>query len=139
MWEEQALFGYRTGISVALHLQDHKHFLLGIDRAKPLPTDVHQVTLLMAALQLLAAHAQDAAMRFCGVSGPAAALSVTLSPRERECFQWAAAGKTAWETGRILSIAEGSVAKIMLAATQKLDCVSKPQALVKALRLGLIS
>ncbi|MEP7300871.1 MAG: helix-turn-helix transcriptional regulator [Caldimonas sp.] len=61
-----------------------------------------------------------------------------LSPREYECLQWAAEGKTAWETGMILSIAEGSVAKVLASAIHKLDCASKPQAVVKALRLGLI-
>ena len=38
----------------------------------------------------------------------------------------------------ILSIAEGSVAKILASAIRKLDCASKPQAVVKALRFGLI-
>lgn len=39
----------------------------------------------------------------------------------------------------LLSIAEGSVAKVLAAAIRKLGCVTKPQAVVKALRLGLIS
>ena len=63
---------------------------------------------------------------------------MSLSPREHECLQWAAEGKTAWETGMILSIAEGSVVKILASAIRKLDCANKPQAVVKALRLGLI-
>ena len=63
---------------------------------------------------------------------------VNISPREHECLQWAAEGKTAWETGMILSIAEGSVVKILASAIRKLDCANKPQAVVKALRLGLI-
>ena len=29
LWEQQALYGYKTGISVALHLQDPQTFLLG--------------------------------------------------------------------------------------------------------------
>ena len=61
-----------------------------------------------------------------------------LSRREYECLQWAAEGKTAWETGMILSIAEGSVAKVLAAAIRKLECATKPQAVVKALRLSLI-
>lgn len=65
--------------------------------------------------------------------------AIRLSPRERECLQWAADGKTAWETGVILSIAEGSVAKVLASAMRRLECTSKPQAVVKALRLGLIN
>ena len=39
----------------------------------------------------------------------------------------------------LLSIAEATVAKVLANAIRKLGCVSKPQAGVKALRLGLIS
>ena len=38
----------------------------------------------------------------------------------------------------ILSIAEGTVAKILASVIRKLDCANKPQAVVKALRLRLI-
>src|SRR5436190_3339315 len=33
-WESQARFGYRTGIALALHLPDGKHFYIGVDRDK---------------------------------------------------------------------------------------------------------
>ena len=32
MWEIQAAHGYRTGLAVALHLSNRRHFLLGLDR-----------------------------------------------------------------------------------------------------------
>ena len=38
----------------------------------------------------------------------------------------------------VLSIAEGSVVKILASAIRKLDCVNKPLAVVKASRFGLI-
>ena len=31
-------FGYHTGIAMALHLPEGKHFMLGVDRDQPLPT-----------------------------------------------------------------------------------------------------
>ena len=37
LWEEQAQFGYNTGIAMALHLPEGRHFVLGVDRDKPLP------------------------------------------------------------------------------------------------------
>ena len=39
----------------------------------------------------------------------------------------------------LLSIAEATVAKVLANAIWKLGCVNKPQAVVKALRLGLIN
>jgi DNA-binding CsgD family transcriptional regulator len=47
-------------------------------------------------------------------------------------------GKTAWEVGRILGIAEDTVARYAHRAARKLDCSGKLPAVVKALRLGLI-
>jgi len=47
-------------------------------------------------------------------------------------------GKTAWELGRILGIAEQTAARHINNASQKLACVNKHQAVLKALRLNLI-
>lgn len=44
LWEEQAPFGYRTGISVGLHLPGNRHFLLGMDRETALPTKEEDLT-----------------------------------------------------------------------------------------------
>ncbi|MBK6790138.1 MAG: autoinducer binding domain-containing protein [Betaproteobacteria bacterium] len=63
LWEQQATYGYRTGIAMALHLPEGKHFLLGVDRDQPLPADPEELQRLVADLQLFAVHAQDAAMR----------------------------------------------------------------------------
>jgi Autoinducer binding domain len=63
LWEHQAQFGYRHGISVALHLPRGRHLWLGVDRDQALPSCVAEVTRMTAGLQLLAVHAQEAAMR----------------------------------------------------------------------------
>jgi len=47
-------------------------------------------------------------------------------------------GKTAWEIGRILDIAENTVVRHLYSATRKLDAVNKHQAVLKALRLRII-
>jgi DNA-binding CsgD family transcriptional regulator len=43
-----------------------------------------------------------------------------LSPRELECLEWAAQGKSAWETGRILGISRHTVASYLDSAKEKL-------------------
>ena len=63
MWEVQARFGYCSGIAMALHLPDGRHFFLGVDRDKPRPARHREVTRMVADLQLFAVHAQDAALR----------------------------------------------------------------------------
>jgi DNA-binding CsgD family transcriptional regulator len=61
-----------------------------------------------------------------------------LTPRELEALQWTMQGKTAWEMGKILGISEQTAARHVNNAAQKLDCVNKHQAVLKALRLGMI-
>ena len=48
LWEEQARFGYRTGIAMALHLPEGRHFAMGVERDQPLPTDGAELTRLVA-------------------------------------------------------------------------------------------
>ena len=62
-----------------------------------------------------------------------------LSSRERECLQWAAAGKTIDETSVILHLSMGMVRNYLDSARHKLGCLTKPQAVARGLQLGVIS
>jgi LuxR family quorum sensing-dependent transcriptional regulator len=61
-----------------------------------------------------------------------------LTPREREILIWAAAGKSAANTGDILGITERTVTAHIASACQKLDAVNKTQAVARALQYKLI-
>ena len=137
LWEEQARYGYQTGIAMALHLPEGKHFMLGVDRDRALPSDRHELTRVVADLQLFAVHALDAAMRVL-VPGNLSPDAPSLTPRELEALRWTMDGKTAWEVGSILGITERTAVLHLNNAMRKLGCVNKHQAVLKALRLGLI-
>jgi len=137
LWEEQAQFGYSTGIAMALHLPDGKHFLLGVDRDQPLPTNLGELQRLVADLQLFAVHAQEAAVRLL-LPAPLQPDRPALTPRELEALHWTMEGKTAWEVGAILGISERTAVLHVNNAMHKLGCVNKHSAVLKALRLGLI-
>ncbi len=137
MWEEQARFGYRTGITLALHLPEGRHFCIGVDRDQPLPPSPAEVTRIVADLQLFAVHAQDAALRVLAPQSPQHEVP-NLTPRELESLRWTMEGKTAWELGNILGISERTAVLHVNNATHKLGCVNKHQAVLKALRMGLI-
>jgi DNA-binding CsgD family transcriptional regulator len=122
---------------MALHLPEGRHFFLGVDRDQPIPPDPAEVTRIVADLQLFAVHAQDAAQRIL-TPAPAAPGAPALTPRELETLRWTMEGKTAWEVGALLGISERMAALHVNNATHKLDCVNKHQAVLKALRLGLI-
>ena len=136
-WEEQARFGYRYGVALALHLPEGRHFLMGVDRDRPLEGGADARTRVVADLQLFAVHAQDAANR---ILAPSLALpgAPALTPRELETLRWTMEGKTAWEVGALLGITERTAALHLNNATHKLECVNKHQAVLKALKLRLI-
>lgn len=136
LWEEQARFGYRTGLAVALHLQAGRHFLLGMDRDADLPKDEVGLMRLLADLHLLAVYAQDAATRLlCGV--PQVDLP-RLTPREHEALVWASEGKTAEETGAILGISTRGVEFHLHNAMRKLGAPNKHAAVARAHSLGVL-
>lgn len=137
LWDFQAPYGFANGIAVALHLPAGRHFLLGVDRTDPLPTDDRVVTHMMASLQLLAVHAQDAAQRLFGLTEGAESFPA-LTTRELEVLRWAMEGKTAWATGEILSISENTVNFHYRSVLRKMNCTSKHQAVLKALAAGLL-
>jgi DNA-binding CsgD family transcriptional regulator len=137
-WEEQARFGYRHGIALALHMPGGRHFMLALDRDQPLPDDAAEVTRLVAAPHLFTVYAQEAAQRVM-LPKVREGEAASLTKRELETLRWTMEGKTAWEVGRILGIAENTVIRHAQAATQKLGCTSKHHAVVKALRAGMIS
>jgi DNA-binding CsgD family transcriptional regulator len=136
-WETQARFGYRTGIALALHMPDGRHFQLGVDRDQPLPTEPMALTRMVADLQLFAVHAQDAAQHILLPAFPQSDVP-PLTPRELETLRWTMEGKTAWEVGNILGITERTAVLHANNATHKLGTANKHQAVLKALRLGLI-
>ena len=56
-----------------------------------------------------------------------------LTPRERECLSWVAAGKTDWEIAQILNIAEQTVHEYVQNALIKLNATTRAQAVAIAI------
>jgi DNA-binding CsgD family transcriptional regulator len=137
LWEQQAAFGYHSGIALALHFPEGRHFVIGVDRRAGLPKEAKDLTRVVADLQLFAVHAQDAAMRLF-VPADMRPEKPNLTPREVEALNWTMEGKTAWELGGILGISERTAVLHIQNAMRKLGTHNKHQAVLKALRLGLI-
>lgn len=69
--------------------------------------------------------------------GPGARVGL-LTARESEILKWTAVGKTAWEISCILNISRRTVEGHLFQARCKLDTATSTQAVVEALKLGLI-
>jgi len=90
-----------------------------------------------AALRLLAEAVETRLTELEGRRGGAAERPL-LSPRERECLQWTAAGKTTWEIAGILEISQNTIDGYIASATRKLGAVNRTQAVAEALRRAFI-
>lgn len=139
LWEQQAPFGYRTGISMALHMDEGRRFFLGVDRETPLPANDTALTRMVADLQLLAAYSQETAVR---VLIPAEGESATPLPRltqfEHDLLYWTREGKSAWSLAQILDCSEYKVQHHMRMLTRKLGVTGKHAAVHRATALRLI-
>lgn len=138
LWDLQAPYGYHAGIAMALHLPAGKHFLLGVDRDRPLPSDDGTLTRQMADLQLLAAYAQGAALRLLLTAPEKSSKDVRLTPREVEVLRWAMEGKSTWDISRILNVSEFTVNYHVRNANLKLGASTRTQAVARALAAGLL-
>jgi LuxR family quorum sensing-dependent transcriptional regulator len=88
------------------------------------------------ALHLMALYAFDRVHRLVGLP-PAPRKQLTA--REREVLVWTAAGKSAWEIGEILGIAERTVNEHAQTAFRKLGAANRAQAIAIAVRERLIN
>lgn len=136
-WETQAKYGFRSGVAMAMHMPEGKHFFLGVECDGPLPDDPARLSRVVADLQLFAVHAQEAALRLLVPNSQDREVPA-LTPRELEALRWTMEGKTAWEVGHIMAISERTAVLHLSNATRKLGCVSKHQAVLKAIRLGVL-
>jgi LuxR family quorum-sensing transcriptional regulator LasR len=63
---------------------------------------------------------------------------ISLTRRELECLKWGSKGKTSWEIGSLLNCSEATVNFHFGNIRRKFKTNSRQQAVVKAIRLGLI-
>lgn len=122
-------FGMRSGICVPIHGRNGYEAGFSYSGYEADGSDE-----ALGAIQLVSFFAESRFRSFDRNFGHAK----LLTPREREVLTWAAAGKTAWDTGEILNIAEGTVNVIARNAMAKLNTHTRAQAIAEAIRTGEI-
>jgi DNA-binding CsgD family transcriptional regulator len=138
LWEQQAPYGYKTGVAFAMHLPGGRHFMLGMDRSRALPSGEAQANRLLADVCMLAVHAHETALRVLLSEAPPGRPVQKLTQREIEVLSWTKEGKSAWAVGQILNMSEATVQTHLRNVRQKMGVSSKHQAILRAISLGLI-
>lgn len=130
-------YGLADGASFPVHGPHGEKALLsvGTHAANNHPRERKQA--LMPHLHLLAHHLHECVGKVLTLE-EVPSEKPRLSHRERECLLWAAEGKTAWETGSILGIAERTAVFHLNNAAKKLQVGNRQHAVARAISLGLI-
>ncbi|MER9895813.1 LuxR family transcriptional regulator [Mesorhizobium sp. M0119] len=132
IFDEAAMFGLRSGISVPLHGPDGSCAIMSF--AQPRDCDFQNTTIIY--LQLAALYFHTRVEKFVSSSGVKKA--PILSIREKECILWTARGKSSWEIGKILGISLNTVNFHIKNVLQKMDTASRTVAAIKAINFGII-
>jgi LuxR family quorum sensing-dependent transcriptional regulator len=122
-------YDMRHGLSVPIH--GLNGYQAGLSFAGSEIEDVKEAD---AAVQIIGIYAFN---RLAHLKSICKKLSI-LTEREREVIRWTAAGKTAWDTGGILNIAEDTVNKHIASAMRKLNVHTRAQAVAESIRRGEI-
>lgn len=137
MYEEARRHGLCTGISLPIHGPKQEVGMLCFVCGDQSPRELdNQVRRYLPMLTLLRDVAFDTAQRF--VASHTESLIPKLTPREYECLQWTAQGKSTWEIAKIFGCAEATVNFHMANIRTKFGVSSRSAAAVKATRMGLI-
>jgi DNA-binding CsgD family transcriptional regulator len=90
-------------------------------------------------VQLLGCYLHEAVQRVVLSKEVREVKAAPLTARERECLVWAAEGKTAWEIGNIISVAERTVNFHLQNAAHKLGVTSRQHAVARAISMGIVA
>ncbi|WGS54422.1 LuxR family transcriptional regulator [Paraburkholderia sp. D15] len=136
VFDEAREHGLANGITIPIHGANGEWSLFSVASDTAPYRDRLHASAFVGQIQLAAFYVNEAARRF----GEAPPLAIRpLTKREKECLLWASRGKTAWEIGSILSIAEVTVVFHLTNARDKLNATNRRQAVAKAISLRLIT
>lgn len=125
--------GMFNGVSIPLHGPRGETYVVSLAAERAVePHPEHHPTLQLLAAQFLIAYSRVKRRHAAGPDGP------RITDRERECLTWTARGKSAWAIGKILGVSEHTVNFHLKQSMAKLGASNRMQAVVAALRLGLI-
>ena len=134
--EEAMRFGIQNGVSIPVraHLSTGVFNLVSHMKGK---RSLKHIKSTVADAHLFFVYAYEAMLKPV-ISNEALASKQLISPRERECLKWSSAGKTAWETSKILNISERTVNFHLGNSAAKLGTRGTRHTVTRAILLGLI-
>lgn len=139
LYEESAQYGLRSGVTLPYHGTHGEIGILCFACPDHLDHEILRKSMQsLPALALLRDFAFESLMRF--IHPPSnTGQPPRLTNREMECLRWCAMGKSSWDISQILHCSEAAVNFHFNNLRRKFDTTSRRQAVVMAIRFGLIT
>ncbi|HEY3326339.1 MAG TPA: LuxR family transcriptional regulator [Novimethylophilus sp.] len=139
LYEEACGYGIRSGITYPVHGANGEFGVISFV-SDTLADKKFQRELgrFMPELALIRDYVFESSLRFATPSAPQEN-SIHLTRRELESLKWAMVGKSSWEISQIMRCSEATVNFHVGNVRRKFKVATRQQAVVKAIRLGLIS
>ena len=139
LYEEACGYGIRSGITFPIHGANGEFGVISF--VSDVLSGIKFQRLLyhlMPELALIRDYAFESSLRFANPPNDQEK-EIRLTKREMECLKWSMAGKSSWEISKILSCSESAVNFHMNNLRRKFSVSTRQQAVIKAIRLGLIT
>jgi DNA-binding CsgD family transcriptional regulator len=130
MFHEARRYGLTRGYTVPIHSVDAPRDFRASCSVVPDSESLEPAAYL--AIQLMAFYLYEAASKDAQVKDPPP-VQQPLSPRERQCLELAAQGKSDWVSSRILGLSERTVHNHVENAKRRLQVATRMQAVMHAL------
>lgn len=139
LYEEACGYGVRSGVTLPFHGANGEFgvisFVSDVLSGIKFQRLLHH---LMPELALIRDYAFESSLRFANPPKDQEK-EIRLTKREMECLKWSMAGKSSWEISKILSCSEAVINFHMNNLRRKFSVGTRQQAVIKAIRLGLIT
>lgn len=137
LYEEACGYGIRSGITYPIHGANGEFGVISFVSDAPAGKKFQrELGRFMPDLALFRDYVFESSLKF---AKPMQETPVHLTRRELEGLKWAMEGKTAWEISKIMCCSEATVNFHMCNVRRKFKVTTRQQAVVKAIRHGLIS
>lgn len=138
LYEEACSYGIRSGITYPIHGPNGEFGVISfVSDALSDKKFQRELSHSLANLALIRDYVFESSLKF--VKKPDGTESdIHLTLRELECLKWIMAGKSSWEISMILRCSEATVNFHISNIRVKFNVNTRQQAVIKAIRLGLI-
>lgn len=136
-YEQACGYGLRSGICLPIHGATGEFGVLSFVSHDIDHVAKNEKANALAQLSLIRDYALESSGRFFGAAEMLPG-DIKLTRRELECLKWMVVGKTSWEISKILICSEDNINFHVKNIKKKLNVGSRQQAVVKAIKIGLV-